>query len=88
VTVEERFVIKVPAGDQAAASILFDRQYSPREAHMLMGLLGLCNSFVDVGANLGYFALMALARNGGAKPVVVAEPNPVLGDSYPREHGT
>jgi hypothetical protein len=55
---------------------------------MLMGLLGLCNSFVDVGANLGYFALMALARNGGAKPVVVAEPNPVLGDSYPREHGT
>ena len=78
VTVEEKFVIKIPAGDQAAASILFDRQYSPREAHMLMGLLGLCNSFVDVGANLGYFALMALARNGGAKRVVAVEPNPVL----------
>lgn len=78
VPVREKFVIKVPSGDQAAASILFDRQYSPSEARMLMAILGLCNSFVDVGANLGYFALMALARTGDAKAVIAVEPNPAL----------
>lgn len=78
VPVREKFVIKVPSRDQAAASILFDRQYSPSEARTLMAILGLCNSFVDVGANLGYFALLALARTADAKAVIAVEPNPAL----------
>lgn len=80
VLVKDKFIIKVPSDDQAAASILFNQRYSPNEARLLMGILNLCDSFVDVGANLGYFSLMALAQTSDAKPVVAVEPNPALTD--------
>ena len=74
----ENFLIKLPGGDQAAASIIFDREYSPSEARMLMSLFALCDSFIDVGANLGYFSLLALKRSAGRKAVLAVEPNPSL----------
>lgn len=78
VKVQASFLIKVPGGDQAAASILFDREYSPQEARMLVRLLDVCQSFIDVGANLGYFSLLALKTSCDRKPVTAIEPNPVL----------
>jgi len=72
--------MKAPAGDQAAASVLFEREYSPREAQILMSLLAVSEAFVDVGANLGYFSLLALFRSSDRKPVIAIEPNPFLSE--------
>ena len=74
------FLIRVPLYDQAAASIVFERAYSPHEAAILRRLLNGCSLFVDVGANLGYFSLLACAlhRHQDDFTVVTVEPNAAL----------
>lgn len=74
------FLIRVPLYDQAAASIVFERAYSPGEAAILRQLLKGCALFVDVGANLGYFSLLACALNRHQDDfaVVTIEPNAAL----------
>jgi FkbM family methyltransferase len=75
VQTREGFLITVPLDDQAAASILFNRQYSPEEGDVLRRLLIDCDAFLDVGANLGYFSLLALHSLQGRGPVAAVEPN-------------
>jgi FkbM family methyltransferase len=71
------FDIVVSLNDQGAASILFGKEYAPLQSQVLEALLQDCNAFIDVGANYGYFSLLAATSKW--KPRVVAvEPNPTL----------
>lgn len=72
------FRIRVPLSDQAAASIVFDRQYAPEESALIRRLLGACDAFLDAGANLGYFSLVAHSVLKGRGTVITVEPNPRL----------
>lgn len=74
------FLIEVPLNDQAAASIIFEREYSPIESAVLSKLLPLSVGFVDIGANLGYFALLARQLMGELYPIIGIEPNPQLNE--------
>jgi FkbM family methyltransferase len=48
-------------------------RFEPTEVALLEALLPTVDRFVDVGANVGYFTLLARARN---RPVVAVEPLP------------
>lgn len=74
------FLIRVPLHDQAAAAIVFERAYSPAETAILRRLLEDCALFIDVGANLGYFSLLACALNQHRDDfaAVAIEPNAAL----------
>jgi FkbM family methyltransferase len=63
--------------DQAAASLVFEGEKSDATAHALLSLAGLVRGFFDVGANYGYFAIVAGYEHPDL-PVVAVEPNPGL----------
>ncbi len=75
VLTKEGFRIAIPLNDQAAASILFEHEYSPHEARMVKNLIQHSSSFTDVGANLGYFSLLVLTHATEPYPVVSVDPN-------------
>ncbi|MGB3204780.1 MAG: FkbM family methyltransferase [Crinalium sp.] len=80
VQTKDGFLIKVPLNDQAAASIIFEQQYSPEEGDVILRLLGCYSSFLDVGANLGYFSLLALhkLKLNNDSHIIAVEPNKKL----------
>jgi FkbM family methyltransferase len=51
-------------------------RYAPLEGALVRTSLGVGDTFVDVGANFGYFTLMAAAEVGRAGRVVAVEPDP------------
>jgi FkbM family methyltransferase len=52
------------------------RRYEPRTTDYLTGSLGPGDTFVDIGANHGYFTLVAASRVGASGRVYAFEPNP------------
>lgn len=50
--------------------------WEPYETQLLLSLLSPGDVFVDVGANIGYFSVLAAARVGAAGAVVAVEPDP------------
>ena len=78
VLTKEGFQIAIPLNDQAAASILFEHEYSPHEARMVKNLIQHSSSFTDVGANLGYFSLLVLTHSTEPYRVVSVDPNASL----------
>jgi FkbM family methyltransferase len=50
--------------------------YEPNETHWLESVLGPGMTFVDVGANLGLFTLLAASRVGPGGSVIAFEPSP------------
>lgn len=78
VQVSDGFSIAINVNDRAAAEILFERCYAPEETRVLGALLEQIGRFVDVGANYGYFSLLAAARGGPKLSIITAEPNPEL----------
>ncbi len=72
---KDGFLMVVPLNDQAAASILFERRYSPLETQTIKNLIPHCSSFTDVGANLGYFSLLVHTHSDNGYPVISVEPN-------------
>lgn len=58
------------------AVIARDKQYEPHVTRVLRGLLSPGATFVDVGANIGYFSLLAASLVGPAGRVLAFEPNP------------
>lgn len=51
-------------------------QWEPYESTLVQSLLGPGDVFVDVGANIGYFSVLAAERVGGAGQVFAFEPDP------------
>lgn len=58
------------------AVIAREKRYEPHVTRVLTGLLSAGQTFVDVGANVGYFSLLAASRVGAAGRVIAFEPNP------------
>jgi FkbM family methyltransferase len=64
--------------DSIAREVCFTGQYEPQETALLKAILEPGMVFVDVGANWGYFTLLAAARVGPQGRVVSLEPDPRL----------
>jgi FkbM family methyltransferase len=64
--------------DGIAREVCFTQRYEPQETALLRHLLRPGMSFVDVGANWGYFTLLAAGMVGPAGRVVSLEPDPRL----------
>ena len=71
-----RFVCDVRDG--TAREAWFTGKYEPQETAVVLGVLRPGGVFIDVGANWGYFTLVAAARVGPAGKVVSVEPDPRL----------
>ena len=64
--------------DSIAREVCFMGHYEPQETALLRTLLQPGMSFVDVGANWGYFTLLAAERVGPRGRVAAFEPHPQL----------
>jgi len=69
-------VMRLDASDFIQSRILSDGVYEPRTVELIERLLGEGDCFVDVGANIGQFSLLAAKRVGISGKVVAIEPNP------------
>ena len=73
----DEFKIYVQRADFfVGAAILRDRTFEPHVTAEVRRLLQPGGVFIDVGANIGYFTLLAAARVGPQGRVVAFEPNP------------
>jgi FkbM family methyltransferase len=66
--------------DAIAREVCFTGQYGPQETAVVKAILSAGMTFVDVGANWGYFTLLGANAVGGSGRVVSLEPHPVLFD--------
>ena len=73
-----RFVCDLRSGH--AREVCFMGYLEPQETVVLCSLLRPGHCFVDLGANWGYFTLLAADRVGPSGKVVACEPHPVLLD--------
>lgn len=64
--------------DLIAREVFFTGGYGPQETALLAALLSPGATFVDVGANWGYFTLLGAHRVGASGRVVALEPDPRL----------
>ena len=81
---EAGFSLAVHLDDRAAAEMVLEGRYSPDETRVLASLMDASDDFVDVGANYGYFSLLAATRKGPSISVVALEPNPRLAELITR----
>jgi tRNA G37 N-methylase Trm5 len=76
--------------DSIAREVCFTGRYEPQETALVRALLGPGMSFVDVGANWGYFTLLAAHQVGRSGRVISLEPDPrlfpVLADNIAVNH--
>ena len=70
--------------DTIARDVCLVGVYEPQVSHVVTALLGAPSTFVDVGANWGYFTLMAARLIGPAGRVLAIEPDPRLADLLER----
>lgn len=64
-----------------AREICLTGRYAPAEGALVRAALAPGATFVDVGANIGYFALLAAARVGERGRVVALEPDPRMAEA-------
>jgi hypothetical protein len=62
-------------GDDIAREVCFTGMYAAQETGLLLGWLSAGGCFVDVGANWGYFTLIAAQRVGPRGRVIALEPD-------------
>ncbi len=76
--------------DSIANEVCFTGRYEPQETALLRAFLAPGMSFVDVGANWGYFTLLAAHQVGRSGRVISLEPDPrlfaMLSDNIARNH--
>jgi FkbM family methyltransferase len=83
------FVASIPVGrercaftcdlrDPVAREVCFTRRYEPQETAVVRAVLQPGMTFLDVGANWGYFTLLAAKLVGASGAVVALEPDPRL----------
>jgi FkbM family methyltransferase len=65
-------------GDSIAREVCFTGRYEPQETQIARRLLGPSMRVVDVGANWGYFTLVAASLVGPGGRVLALEPHPRL----------
>jgi FkbM family methyltransferase len=64
--------------DDIAREVCFTGLYGPQETALVRALLAPGDTFVDVGANWGYFTLLAASLVGEGGRVLALEPDPRL----------
>lgn len=74
--VEPRIKMRLDPEDMGARMILESGEYEPVSCGMVREHLGRGATFVDVGANMGYYSLKAATIVGAAGHVIAIEPNP------------
>lgn len=72
----EGFSLFVMPDDYIGKSILTEKGWEPHVTAVIRRELRVGNTFLDVGANLGYFAMLARSIVGDAGKVYAVEPNP------------
>ena len=72
------YQFKCDLRDSIAREVCFNNRYEPQETSLLRGILRRGGTFVDVGANWGYFTLMAAHIVGRGGRVISLEPDPRL----------
>jgi FkbM family methyltransferase len=71
------FTLHVRLGDkEVGAGVAETREYEPHVTREMVKVLRGGMVFVDVGANVGYFTMLAASRVGAAGKVIAFEPNP------------
>lgn len=77
VTTRDRFRMRVRLGDWLGRHVYVRGEYEPATAQVFKALLRPGDTFIDVGANAGYFSLLASKCVGPAGRVWSFEPVPV-----------
>jgi FkbM family methyltransferase len=77
VTTRSGFRMRVRLGDWLGRHVFVRGEYEPETAKVIDALLRPGDSFADVGANAGYFTLLASRRVGRRGRVIAFEPVPV-----------
>jgi FkbM family methyltransferase len=72
------FTFKCDLRDTISREVCFTGRYEPQETALVQSILRPGMTFVDVGANWGYFTLLAAHLVGKAGRVVSLEPDPRL----------
>jgi FkbM family methyltransferase len=84
--------IKCDIKDFIQRRICFFHVYEPNLTYFLLNKLQRGECFVDIGANIGYFSLLASSRVGGSGKVIAVEAAPetfrLLQDNIERNHCT
>lgn len=71
------FIVLAAPGDPVVSErLILRRRYEKRQTRRVRGLLRRGDVFVDVGANIGYYALLAASIVGPEGRVVAIEPDP------------
>lgn len=70
------FRMTLDLGQFVDRTIFCTGEWEPRETALIAGLLKAGDTFVDVGANIGYFTLLAARAVGPSGRVIAIEANP------------
>lgn len=70
------FRMNLDLGEFVDRTIFCTGEWEPRETAVIAGLLRQGDVFVDVGANIGYFTLLASQIVGAAGRIIAVEANP------------
>lgn len=68
----------VDVKDQVQRPMYFLGEWEPATSSLIRRSAGIGWSFLDIGANAGYFSLLAADAGGASSRVVAVEPNPPL----------
>ena len=72
----QRFRMYIDRNDpDVAAGIRYSKQYEPHVTSALLSVLRPGDTFLDIGANIGYFSLLAASIVGEMGKVICFEPN-------------
>lgn len=70
------FQLFVMPNDYIGRSILYSKTYEPHVTTVIRGVLKEGDVFLDIGANVGYFTMLASSLVKAAGKVIAFEPNP------------
>jgi len=70
------FDLYVMPNDYIGFSIMRNKNYEPHVTNLIKNVLGRDDVFLDIGANVGYFTMLASSIVKGSGKVIAFEPNP------------
>ncbi|WP_026732953.1 FkbM family methyltransferase [Fischerella sp. PCC 9605] len=71
-----KFIYARLSDQDVGGEIIKNRQHEPHITRILSSLLNEGNTFVDIGANIGYFTVLGASVVGDKGKVIAIEPNP------------